>query len=101
MKALYIPGKKIHTSRMKSNAGMLKVTYLQKLSQPNITLVLQYSRTGKATTQQKLHTLKQNTVKLDFKELLNKEQIDFKKLSTDYQLFYATNLLLNKELLPI
>ena len=45
---------------MKSNAGMLKVTYLQKLSQPNITLV-QYSRTGKATTQQKLHTLKHNS----------------------------------------
>ena len=42
-----------------------------------------------------------NTVKLDFKELLIKEQIGFKKLFTDYQLFYATNLPLNKELLPI
>ena len=42
-----------------------------------------------------------STVKLDFKELLNKEQIDFKELFTDYQVFYALNLLLNKELLPI
>ena len=41
------------------------------------------------------------TVKLDFKELLNKEQIDFKELFTDYQLFYTINLLLNRELLPI
>ena len=41
------------------------------------------------------------TVKLDFKELLNKEQIGFKELFTDYQLFYTVNLLLNKELLPI
>ena len=41
------------------------------------------------------------TVKLDFKELLNKEQIDFKELFTDYQLFYTINLLLSKELLPI
>ena len=45
--------------------------------------------------------LNENTVKLDFKELLNKEQIDFKELFTDYQLFYTINLLLNKELLPI
>ena len=30
---------------------------------------------------------KASTVKLDFKELLNKEQIDFKELFTDYQLF--------------
>ena len=44
---------------------------------------------------------KVNTVKLDFKELLNKEQIGFKELFTDYQLFYTINLLLNKELLPI
>ena len=42
-----------------------------------------------------------NTVKLDFKELLIKEQIDFKELFTDYQLFYTINLLLNKELLLI
>ena len=41
------------------------------------------------------------TVKLNFKELLNKEQIDFKELFTDYQLFYIINVLLNKELLPI
>ena len=27
-------------------------------------------------------------VKLDFKELLNKEQIDFQELFTDYQLFF-------------
>ena len=49
------------------------------------------------------HTIDYNhdTVKLDFKELLNKEQIDFKELFTDYQLFYTINLLLNKELLPI
>ena len=43
----------------------------------------------------------QNTVKLDIKELLNKEQIGFKELYTDYQLFYTMNLLLNKELLLI
>ena len=42
-----------------------------------------------------------STVKLDFKELLIKEQIDFKELFTDYQLFYTINLLLNKELLLI
>ena len=41
------------------------------------------------------------TVKLDFKELLIKEQIDFKELFTDYQLFYTINLLLNKELVLI
>ena len=41
------------------------------------------------------------TVKLGIKELLNKEQIGFKELFTDYQLFYTINLLLNKELLPI
>ena len=41
------------------------------------------------------------TVKLDFKELLNKEQIVFKELFTDYQLFDTINLLLNKELLLI
>ena len=41
------------------------------------------------------------TVKLGFKELLNKEQIGFKELFTDYRLFYIINLLLNKELLPI
>ena len=34
-----------------------------------------------------------DTVKLDFKELLIKEQIDFKELLTDYQLFYTINLL--------
>ena len=38
------------------------------------------------------------TVKLDFKELLIKEQIDFKELFIDYQIFYTINLLLNKEL---
>ena len=38
-----------------------------------------------------------HTVKLDFKELLNKEQIDFKELFSDYQLFHTINLLLNKE----
>ena len=43
----------------------------------------------------------QNTVKLGIKELLNREQIGFKELFTDYQLFYTINLLLNKELLPI
>ena len=41
------------------------------------------------------------TVKLGIKELLNKGQIGFKELFTDYQLFYTINLLLNKELLPI
>ena len=41
------------------------------------------------------------TVKLDFKELLNKEHIDFKEIFTDYQIFYTIKLLLNKELLPI
>ena len=48
-----------------------------------------------------LGKLNSNTVKLDFKELLIKEQIDFKELFTDYQLFYTINLLLNKELLLI
>ena len=46
-------------------------------------------------------SLLSNTVKLGIKELLNKEQIGFKELFTDYQLFYTINLLLNKELLPI
>ena len=41
------------------------------------------------------------TVKLGIKELLKKEQIGFKELFTDYQLFYTINLLLNKEFLPI
>ena len=40
----------------------------------------------------------QYTVKLGIKELLNKEQIGFKELFTDYQPFYTINLLLNKEL---
>ena len=44
---------------------------------------------------------KLTTVKLDFKELLIKEQIGFKELFTDYQLFYTINLQLNKELSPI
>ena len=44
---------------------------------------------------------KTSTVKLGFKQLLNKEQIDFKELFTGYQLFYTINLRLNKELLPI
>ena len=44
---------------------------------------------------------KESTVKLGIKELLNKEQIGFKELFTDYQLFYTITLLLNKELLPI
>jgi hypothetical protein len=38
------------------------------------------------------------TVKLGNKELLNKEQIGFKELFTDYQPFYTINLLLHKEL---
>ena len=50
---------------------------------------------------QEIFFWKHYTVKLGFKELLNKEQIDFKELFTDYQLFYTINLLLNKELLPI
>ena len=45
--------------------------------------------------------ISQITVKLGINELLNEEQIGFKELFTDYQLFYTTNLLLNKELLPI
>ena len=48
-----------------------------------------------------LFSLLATTVKLGIKELLNKEQIGFKELFTDYQLFYTINLLLNKELLPI
>ena len=32
------------------------------------------------------------------KELLNMEQTGFQKLFTDYQSFYTTNLLLNKEI---
>ena len=51
------------------------------------------------STAQKLYTcLRVNfgvcTVKLGIKELLNKEQIGFKELFTDYQLFYTINLLL-------
>ena len=38
------------------------------------------------------------TVKLGIKELLSKEQIGFKELFTNYQLFHTINLLLNKEL---
>ena len=49
----------------------------------------------------KIENLSDDTVKIDFKELLIKEQIDFKELFTDYQLFYSINLLLNKELLLI
>ena len=49
----------------------------------------------------KIENLSDDTVKIDFKELLNKEQIDYKELFTDYQLFYTTNLLLSKELLLI
>ena len=45
--------------------------------------------------------LENDKVKLGFKELLNKEQIGFKELFADYQLFYTINLLLNKKLLPI
>ena len=41
------------------------------------------------------------TVKLGIKELLNKEQIRFKELFSDYQPFYTINPLLNKKLLPI
>ena len=41
------------------------------------------------------------TVKLGIKELLNKEQISFKELFSDYQPFYTINPLFNKELLPI
>ena len=52
---------------------------------------------GRKRKQQELSS----TVKLDFKELLIKEQIDFKELFTDYQLFYTINLLLIKELLLI
>ena len=40
-------------------------------------------------------------VKLGIKEHLNKEQIGFKGLFTDYPFFDTINLLLNKELLPI
>ena len=42
-----------------------------------------------------------STVKLGIKELLNKEQIGFKELLIDYQLFYTINLQSNKELLLI
>ena len=41
------------------------------------------------------------TVKLEIKELLNKEQTGFKELFSEYQLLYTINPLLNKELLPI
>ena len=51
--------------------------------------------------QTKTRLKQRTTVKLDFKELLNKEQIDFKELFIAYQLFYTINLLLNKELLPM
>ena len=42
-----------------------------------------------------------STVKFGIKELLNKEQIGFKELFTNYQFFYTINLQLNKELLPM
>mgnify|MGYP001195489529 CR=1 FL=1 len=35
---------------------------------------------------------------IGIKELLNMEQTGFQKLFTDYQSFYTTNLLLNKEI---
>ena len=38
--------------------------------------------------------LKSYTVKLGIKELLNKEQIGFNELFTDYQLFYTMNFLI-------
>ena len=38
-----------------------------------------------------------STVELGINELLNKEQIGFKELFTDYQLFHTINQLLNKE----
>ena len=41
---------------------------------------------------------KESTVKLGIKELLNKEQIGFKELFTDYQLFYIINLELEHKL---
>ena len=41
------------------------------------------------------------TVKLGDKERFDKEQIGVKELFTDYQPFYTTSLLLDKELLPI
>ena len=46
-------------------------------------------------------SISKGTVKLGIKELLNKKQIGFKELFTDYQLFYTINLLTNKELLLI
>ena len=39
-----------------------------------------------------------STIKLGIKELLNKEQIGFKELFSDYQPFYTINPLLNKEM---
>ena len=42
---------------------------------------------SRRNTSKNIHN-KTITVKLDFKELLIKEQIDFKELFTDYQLFY-------------
>ena len=42
-----------------------------------------------------------STVELGIIELLNKEQIGFRELFTDYQLFHTINLLLNKEFFPI
>ena len=41
------------------------------------------------------------TVKLGIQELLNKKQTRSKELFTDYQPFYSTNLLLDKEVLSI
>ena len=60
-----------------------------------------YETPGMPSVSSMLAEIHRYTVELDFKELLNKEQIGFKKLFTDYQLFYTINLLLNKELLPI
>ena len=41
------------------------------------------------------------TVKLGNKERFDEEQIGIKELIMDYQSFYTTNLLIDKELLPI
>ena len=82
---------------LKSNINKIKVQWVVLASHCPV-VVMKFEFCARSARLLRKHD---HTVKLDFKELLNKEQIDFKELFTDYQLFYTINLLLNKKLLPI
>ena len=60
-----------------------------------------WSRIWSSNSHPKLLHSKVITVKLGDKERFDQEQIGVKELFMDYQPFYAINLLLDKELLPI